>query len=129
METFWNKIGDKFLSKIKKGDLEVHFSNGEIKTYGDKTYPKAKLVLNNANLFKRLTFYGDIGFAESYMDKDFDCEDLTSLIKIALLNSNELQTKSEDEKSLSLYNLFPFFNKIKHFLRKNSKTRAQKNIQ
>ncbi|RXK06072.1 SAM-dependent methyltransferase [Halarcobacter bivalviorum] len=129
METFWNKIGDKFLSKIKRGDLEVHFSNGEIKTYGDKTYPKAKLVLNNANLFKRLTFYGDIGFAESYMDKDFDCEDLTSLIKIALLNSNELQTKSEDEKSLSLYNLFPFFNKIKHFLRKNSKTRAEKNIQ
>lgn len=101
----------------------------KIKTYGDKTYPKAKLVLNNANLFKRLTFYGDIGFAESYMDKDFDCEDLTSLIKIALLNSNELQTKSEDEKSLSLYNLFPFFNKIKHFLRKNSKTRAEKNIQ
>ncbi|WP_417325062.1 class I SAM-dependent methyltransferase [Halarcobacter sp.] len=129
METFWNKIGDKFLSKIKRGDLEVHFSNGEIKTYGDKTYPKAKLILNNANLFKRLTFYGDIGFAESYMDKDFDCEDLTSLIKIALLNSNELQTKSEDEKGFSLYNLFPFFNKIKHILRKNSKTRAQKNIQ
>ncbi|AXH12120.1 SAM-dependent methyltransferase [Halarcobacter bivalviorum] len=129
METFWNKIGDKFLSKIKRGDLEVHFSNGNIKTYGDKTYPKAKLILNNAKLFKRLTFYGDIGFAESYMDKDFECEDLTSLIKIALLNSNELQTKSEDEKSLSLYNLFPFFNKIKHFLRKNSKTRAQKNIQ
>ncbi|RXJ75964.1 cyclopropane-fatty-acyl-phospholipid synthase [Arcobacter sp. F155] len=129
METFWNKIGDKFLSKIKRGDLEVHFSNGQIKTYGDKTYPKAKLILNNANLFKRLTFYGDIGFAESYMDKDFDCEDLTSLIKIALLNSNELQTKSEDEKGFSLYNLFPFFNKIKHTLRKNSKTRAQKNIQ
>lgn len=31
METFWNKIGDKFLSKIKRGDLEVHFSNGENK--------------------------------------------------------------------------------------------------
>ncbi|RXJ90865.1 cyclopropane-fatty-acyl-phospholipid synthase [Arcobacter sp. CECT 8983] len=129
METFWNKIGDKFLSKIKRGDLEVHFCNGQVKTYGDKTYPKATLVLHNGNLFKRLTFYGDIGFAESYMDKDFDCDDLTSLIKIALLNSSELQTKSEDEKSFSLYNLFPFFNKMKHFLRKNSKTRAQKNIQ
>ena len=128
MEAFWNKMGDKFLSKIKIGDLEVQFSTGLIKRYGNKGYPKAKLVLNNASLFKRLTFYGDIGFAESYMDKDFDCDDLTSLIKIALLNSNELQTKSEDEKGFSLYNLFPFFNKVKHYLRKNSKTKAQKNI-
>jgi len=128
METFWNKIGDKFLSKIEKGSLEVSFSNGETKVYGTTSYPKAKLKLNNAGLFRRLTLYGDIGFAESYMDKDFECDDLTSLIKIALLNSNELQTKSEDEKKFSLYNLFPAINKIKHYMRKNSKTRSQKNI-
>lgn len=128
METLWNKMGDSFLSKIKTGSLEVTFSNGEVKTYGKTSYPKAKLKLNNADLFRRLTFYGDIGFAESFMDKDFECDDLTSLIKIAILNSNELQTKSEDEKSFSLYNLFPIFNKIKHYMRKNSKTRSQKNI-
>jgi len=128
METFWNKIGNKFLSKIIRGDLEVIFSNGVIRRYGNKTFPKAKLVLNNADLFRRLTFYGDIGFAESFMDKDFECNDLTSLIHIALLNSNELETKSENEKSFSLYNLFPIFNKIKHHFRKNSKTKVQKNI-
>lgn len=128
MEALWNSIGKNFLSKIKIGKLEVSFSNGEIKSYGQTAYPKAKIKLNNAELFRRLTLYGDIGFAESYMDKDFECDDLTALIKIALLNSSELQTKSEDEKKFGLYNLFPLFNKIKHFMRKNSKTRSQKNI-
>lgn len=128
MDFLWNKIGEKFLSKIQYGDLEVHFPNKNIKKYGDGTFPKARLILNNYELFRRLTLFGDIGFAESYMDKDFECDDLTSLIKIALINSKQLQTKSEDEKKFSLYNLFPVFNKIKHTMRKNSKTRAQKNI-
>ena len=129
MKAIWNKLGDEYLSKIKQGTLEVTFCDGTVKKYGNNQEPKAKLILNNADIFKRLTLFGDIGFAESFMDKDFDCDDLTSLIKIALLNSNALQTKSEDEKTLSLYNLFPVVNKIKHIMRKNSKTRSQKNIQ
>jgi len=128
MKSFWNKLGDEYLSKITQGDLEVTFCDGKIKTYGNNQEPRAKLILNNADLFRRLTLFGDIGFAESYMDKDFECDDLTSLIKIAIINSDSLQTKSEDEKSFSLYNLFPIVNKIRHVLRKNSKTRSQKNI-
>lgn len=128
MKAFWNKLGDEYLSKITQGSLEVTFCNGKTKKYGNGETPKAKLILHNADLFRRLTLYGDIGFAESFMDNDFDCDDLTSLIKIAIINSNSLQTKSEDEKSFSLYNLFPVINKIKHLMRKNSKTRSQKNI-
>ena len=128
MNSFWNKMGDKYLSKIVRGDLEVVYSNNTVKKYGDGTEPKAKITLYNGNLFKRLTLFGDIGFAESYMDKDFDCDDLTNVIKIALINSKELHTKSEDEKKFSLYNLFPIANKIKHYMRKNSKTKSRKNI-
>lgn len=128
MKAFWNKLGDEYLNKITQGSLEVTFCDGETKTYGNNKTPKAKVVLHNADLFRRLTLYGDIGFAESFMDNDFDCDDLTSLVKIAILNSNSLETKSEDEKSLSLYNLFPVINKIKHLMRKNSKTKSQKNI-
>lgn len=129
MKMFWNKLGDKYLSKITQGSLEVHYCEGDVKNYGNNQEPKAKLVLHNADLFKRLTLFGDIGFAESYMDKDFECDDLTSLIKMGLINSSALQTKSEDEKKFSFYNLFPVVNKIKHIMRKNSKTRSAKNIQ
>ena len=129
MKSFWNKLGDKYFSKITKGTLEVSFCDGKVKTYGNNQEPKAKMVLNNADLFRRLTLFGDIGFAESYMDKDFECDDLTALIKIGIINSDALQTKSEDEKKFSLYNLFPVVNKLKHIMRKNSKTRSAKNIQ
>ena len=129
MKSFWNNLGDKYFSKISKGTLEVTFCDGKVKTYGNNQEPKAKMVLTNADLFRRLTLYGDIGFAESYMDKDFECDDLTALIKIGIINSDALQTKSEDEKKFSLYNLFPVVNKLKHIMRKNSKTRSAKNIQ
>lgn len=129
MKSFWNNLGDKYFSKITKGTLEVTFCDGKVKVYGNNQEPKAKMHLTNADLFRRLTLFGDIGFAESYMDKDFECDDLTSLIKIGIINSDALQTKSEDEKKFSLYNLFPVVNKLKHIMRKNSKTRSAKNIQ
>jgi len=129
MKELWNKLGNKYFSKITKGTLEVTYCDGNTKIYGNNKKPKAKLLLNNADLFRRLTLFGDIGFAESYMDKDFECDDLTALIKIGIINSDALQTKSEDEKKFSLYNLFPVVNKLKHIMRKNSKTRSAKNIQ
>ena len=128
MNFIWNSFGKKFLSKIEIGTLEVQYPNKEVQSYGNGNFPKAKLQINNANFFRRLMFYGDIGFAESYMDGEFESDNLTNLIEIALLNSKQLKTKSEDDKGFSVYNLFPFFNKIKHLLRKNSKTQSQKNI-
>ena len=128
MSSIWNKFGDKYLSKIKIGYIKVTYPDGIEKDYGIKGHMDVELSIKDSSFFRRLAFYGDIGFAESYMDGDFECSDLTKLIQIAILNSDVLQTNSEDEKSFSLYNALPWFNKIKHSLRKNSKTRSQKNI-
>lgn len=128
MKTLWYKFGDSFFSKIKYGNLHVEFPNGDTKEYGSEAYKKVNLKLNNYNFFSRLLLYGDIGFAESYMDKDFETNNLTALIEIALINSKYLGLKSEDNKQNFLVNLFPYYNKIKHLLRKNSKENSRKNI-
>jgi len=128
MKSIWNRFGDRYLSKIKIGYIKVTYPDGLKKEYGIKAQTGVELEIKSSSFFRRLAFYGDIGFAESYMDGDFECNDLTKLIQIAILNSEVLQTNSEDEKSFSLYNALPWFNKIKHSLRKNSKTRSQKNI-
>ena len=128
MNGFWNKLGDKYLQGIKEGTLEVTYSDGTKIIYGNGESPKADVQLNNSAFFKRLSLYGDIGFAESYMDGDFETSDLTALIKIALINSKTLATKSEDKTSSRLVNLLPQMNKVKHWMRKNSKTQSQKNI-
>ncbi len=99
MKKFWEKFGYGFLSKIEKGTLEVVFSNGKKEIFGDSFNPKATLYIKNNNFFKKVMLYGDIGFAESYMDEDFETNNLTNLISIALLNSNKLGSLSSDEKN------------------------------
>ncbi len=129
MKRFWSKLGDKYLSKITIGTLIVEYPNQATKIYGDLNNPKVKIKIHSSDFFRRLAFYGDIGFAESYMDSDFDTDSLTELIKLSLLNSKNLGIKSEDYKENRFSNLIPNMNRIKHIMRKNSKTRSKKNIQ
>ena len=128
MQKLWNKFGDNFFSKIKIGTLEVIYKDGTIKFYGEKNLEeKITLEIKENRFFIRIMLYGDIGFSESYIDEDFETSNLTKLIELALLNSKYLGTTSENEKN-KLINLMPIFNKIKHSLRKNSKTNSRKNI-
>ena len=128
MQKLWNKFGDNFFSKIKIGTLQVIYKDGTIKLYGEKKIEeKITLEIYNNRFFTRVMLYGDIGFSESYIDEDFETSNLTKLIELALLNAKYLGTTSENEKN-KLINLMPIFNKIKHTLRKNSKTNSRKNI-
>lgn len=128
MKKFWNKLGDSYFSRIEVGTLHVTYSNGTQKTYGNGGLPQISMDIKKSRFFKRLFLYGDIGFSESYMDGDFEASDLPALITLFLNNSKTLAIKSEDKSANRLVNLLPQFNKIKHWMRKNSKTRSQKNI-
>ena len=128
MKGFWNSIGNGFLNKIETGSLKVSYPDGSEKVYGNGHAPFINLTLHNSAFFRRIALYGDIGFAESYMDGDFDTDNLTGLIMLSLINAEKLGTTSENEKKNPLMNLLPQFNRVKHLLRKNSKTRSQKNI-
>jgi len=128
MKNLFNKMADKYFSKIELGTLEVTYPNNETKTYGKGHEPHATIHMLNYNLIWRIALYEDIGFAESYMDKDFETDDITQLVKLALLNSRTLKSKSDDYKTLNSFNIFSLTNKFKHYLRKNSKTKARKNI-
>lgn len=128
MRMIWTYFGKQFLAKIKYGNLQVHFPDGSVGTYGNKEGKIISLQIHDVSFFKRLILFGDIGFAESYMDKDFTCTDLVGLISLALKNSESIGIRSDDEKGGFSINLFSYFNKIQHWLNKNSKKQARKNI-
>lgn len=128
MNAFWNRLGDKYLRGIKEGTLYVTYSDQTEKIYGNGASPTVTLHVYKSRFFKRMALYGDIGFAESYMDGDFETSDMTALVTLGLINSKSLATKSEDKKSNRFVNLLPQLNQLKHWMRKNSKTQSQKNI-
>jgi len=128
MKSFWSKLGNRYLQKIELGTLEVIYPDKTSVIYGNSDLPRVKVTIHSASFFRRLAFYGDIGFAESYMDGDFDTDNLTDLIKLSLINSEKLGVKSEDYKKNRFSNLMPNMNRVKHLMRKNSKTRSKKNI-
>jgi cyclopropane-fatty-acyl-phospholipid synthase len=125
---FWNRVGDRFFSKIVQGEMRVHYPNGEVRVYGNNEAPYVEMTIHSSDFFRRLVLYGDIGFAESYMDGDFDTNHLRELVALGLINSQQLGIKSEDQGRGKLTNIFPIFNRIRHLMRRNSKTKAQKNI-
>ncbi|PRM88536.1 cyclopropane-fatty-acyl-phospholipid synthase [Aliarcobacter cryaerophilus] len=128
MKKFWNKFADNFFSKIQIGTIEVIFKDKTVKLYGEKKVEdKITLEIYNNRFFTKTVLYGDIGFAESYINRDFETSNLTKLIELALLNAKYLGTTSENEKR-KFINLMPFLNRLKHSLRKNSKINARKNI-
>ena len=61
-------ITQKFLSKIKYGELKVKFPSGTIKTFKgkDNSYT-ADLTINNYKFVSKILKRKSVGFAESYI--------------------------------------------------------------
>jgi len=83
-------LTQKFLSKIKYGELTVKFPSGSIKTFKgiDKNYT-ADLTINNYKFISKILKKKSVGFAESYMDGDFSSSNLTNLLLLAFRNEND----------------------------------------
>ena len=82
-------LSQKFLSKIKYGELSVKFPSGNTKIFnGINSNHKAKLVINNYKFISKILKRKSVGFAESYMDGDFSSPNLTNLLLLAFKNEN-----------------------------------------
>ncbi len=116
-------IAQKFLSKIKYGELLVKFPSGTTKIFkGANSDYKADLIINNYKFISKILKRKSVGFAESYMDGDFNSSNLTNLLLLALRNENHFL---ENLKSNIFFNAY---NKFKHFLNENTKSQSKKNI-
>ena len=88
------KVSDKIvfntLNNISFGFLEITNYNGEFFRFGNPNDSlKANLVIKNPNFTLNLIRGGSVGFAESYMDGDFNSSNLTNLLLLAFRNEND----------------------------------------
>ena len=78
-------VSQKFLSKIKYGELSVTFPSGSKQSFtGINSAHKADLTINNYKFISKILKRKSVGFAESYMDGDFSSSNLTNLLLLAL---------------------------------------------
>ena len=127
MNKILNYISDQFvffnLKKISQGYL--HFENAEGKShfFGDsKSFLKANLKINNPSFCFNILRRGSSGLGESYINGDFETNDLTSLIELSAKNIN-ITYKFSGFFQFSMLQSF-----LKRNLFSNTKKRSKKNI-
>jgi len=113
-----------FLKRIQVGHLVVEV-DGEQWSFSGEQMPELSAVLRlkqPARLLSRLARLGDIGFAEGYIQRDFETDDLAQLVEIGARNFDAL---SQD--------LRPGFwarlaHRVQHALRVNHRRNSKRNI-
>ena len=117
-----DKIVFNILKTIEFGYLELIDFKGELHTFGNpKESLKADIKVKNSNFSFNLIRGGSIGFAESYMKKDFETDNLSNLIELTARNIKQIH------KFSGLLDL-PIINYVKNFFTRNTKNRSKENI-
>ena len=123
---FIYKVADKLvfniLNKANYGYLEITcFDGTQLKFGNQKDNLKANLLIKKPNFTYNLIRGGSIGFAESYMNEEFETNNLSNLIEFTARNINIIH------KFSGLLD-FPIINFLKNKVIKNTKSRSKENI-
>jgi len=111
----------KLLEHIEGGTLEMRLADGKKITYGSGT-PTVSFRINDSRVFSRVLMRGDIGFCESYLDGDWDSDDVTELLSLMARNREVLRTAVRG----SWFGLLTA--RLRHFLNRNSRAGSKRNI-
>jgi cyclopropane-fatty-acyl-phospholipid synthase len=133
------------MTSLKKGKLILKLPEGGGYSFGDpevdetkenqfidaslKSYPIATIRVLNHSFFKKAVLYGDIGLGESYIDGDWETDDIAKVISWFILNVDDTTQLKGSSHQLGGINFFKWANRIYHLLRPNSLKTSQKNIQ
>ncbi|NNL66885.1 MAG: class I SAM-dependent methyltransferase [Myxococcales bacterium] len=115
----------KALARIQAGELIVEEDGAETR-YGraDERVPLcARVIVNDPAFYPRAALGGTIGMCESYMDGDWDTDDLATLGRILLANVDVFHGFDQGSDWLKRP-----LHLIAHRLRSNSTTKSRRNI-
>jgi cyclopropane-fatty-acyl-phospholipid synthase len=108
---------------VRYGRLTIVTPGGIALSHGWDDGPQAVLALKRWRTLWRLLFQGDIAFAESYLDGDWDSPDLPALIEFAGRNISTLNEAMEPSWGQRL------LNRLRHALNANTRRGSRRNIQ
>lgn len=111
------------LGKLRHGHLQLREA-GEFRAYGDPAMPGfGTLTIMDGRFFGKLAFGGSVGAAESYMDGDWQSDDLVGLMRLLIRNRNLLDAMEGGGARFAGWMM-----QAAHALRRNTRSGSRKNI-
>jgi len=130
----WNFVFRKLVldsfRPLQRGSLEVVLPNGRKLWFGglDKRI-SARIEVRDEAFFRRCVLFGAIGFAESYIDGEWETPDLTRVLAFFILNADDSAVlDTEGGAKSKFFNLLNHCNRALHRRRANSPGKARENI-
>lgn len=111
----------RLLEQMSHGSLEIRLPAGGVACFGNGT-PLAVLEVRDPAFFDAVLARGDIGFAESYLDGDWDSPDLARLLTVLADNRDALARAVYG----SAFHLVAA--RIRHLLNANTRSGSRRNI-
>ena len=110
------------LEKLAHGQLIIQ-EGSNTRTFGSNSSLRAHVTINDNRAYRKILFGGSIGAGEAYIDKLWDVDNLTALVRIMVLNMSLLDRM---ERGLAWLNRPVDI--FKHLLNSNNKRGAKRNI-
>jgi len=119
----WFSAAHSTLRGLRAGRIDVALPDGRVfRIEGPEPGPAARIDVRHPGFFARVAREGELGFCEAYLDGWWDTPDLQALLD-ALLSSNEWV-----ERSHPAAGLVRSWQRFNHWLNRNTRRQAQKNI-
>src|SRR5256884_8174757 len=110
-------------SRLHRGTLDVTLPDGRtVRLGGNAPGPAAAMKVYDFSFASRLLSGGDIGIAEAYLRGDWDTPDLTQFLYLFCVNQDWMQTMLVGNP------LTRTFQAVRHWLNRNTKRQARRNI-
>jgi hypothetical protein len=108
---------------LENGRLDFTLPDGRLfSAQGAGAGPVARIDIHNLDLFARLIREGDLGFCEAYLDGWWTTPDLQAVMDLVHTDNDGVYDGFQGQKIVRA------FERLRHWLRSNSRGQARKNI-
>lgn len=122
-EPWAQRVIQRLFGRWRFGNLTVVLPRGQrLEFTGQESGPHAELEIRNFRFLRKVLLRGDIGFAEAYLDGDWDSPGLVALLEAFLRNEAAWQEISAGGWRSRL------FSRLRHGLRRNTRAGSRRNI-
>lgn len=119
----------RVLRRMPHGRLQMELPGGEVVMLGEGSAgPHATVQVRRPDFFRKCALFGGVGFGESYMEGDWETDDLRAVLEWFILNIANDERMNGSSDRLPGVGLLKFFNRIGHLLRPNSLETSRRNI-